>query len=170
MPESARQELLDVVDANDRVIDVMARSEVHQLGLMHRSVHILVFNSVQEFFIQKRSMSKDSNPGLWDSSAAGHVDSGEDYFNCAQREMGEELGIHHPGSLEPLFHLPASKTTGMEHCTVYRCLHDGPMALQADEIEEGAWLSLADMDRRVAAQDPAITRVLKQIWQRFRGL
>ena len=70
------------MDANDTVIDVMSRGEVHQLGLMHRSVHILVFNSADELFIQKRSMSKDSNPGLWDSSAAGHLDSGEDYLHC----------------------------------------------------------------------------------------
>jgi isopentenyldiphosphate isomerase len=168
--DSLSQELLDVVDASDRVIDVMARGEVHRLGLMHRSVHILVFNSEQNFFIQKRSMSKDSNPGLWDSSAAGHVDSGEDYLHCAQRELGEELGIHHPGVLEPLFHLQPHKATGMEHCTVYRCLHDGPMALQHDEIEEGAWVSLEEMDMRVAARDPEITTVLKLIWQKFRGL
>ena len=126
-----------MVDADDRVIDVMPRGEIHRLGLMHRSVHILVFNSANEFFIQKRSMSKDSNPGLWHSSAAGHVESGEDYRGCAQRELGEELGIFGPRSLASLFRLPASPTTGMEHCTVYRCVHDGPLTLQADEIEEG---------------------------------
>lgn len=158
------------MDANDRVIDVMARGEIHRLGLMHRSVHILVFNSREEFFIQKRSMTKDSNPGLWDSSAAGHVDSGEDYLCCARRELDEELGIHHPGPLEPLFHMTASASTGMEHCTVYRCLHDGPMVLQAEEIEEGAWIPLAEMDSRMAAQDPVITPVLKLIWQTFRDL
>lgn len=168
MPTPVSQELLDVVDANDTVVDVMPRGEVHRLGLMHRSVHILVFGSAQAFFLQKRSMSKDSNPGLWDSSAAGHVDSGEDYHHCAQRELGEELGIHHPGPLEHLFHLPASTTTGMEHCTVYRCFHDGPMALQADEIEEGAWIPLAEMDRRVAAEDPTLTPILKLIWQTLR--
>lgn len=157
-----------MVDANDRVIDVMPRGEVHRLGLMHRSVHILVFNSAQAFFIQKRSMSKDSNPGLWDSSAAGHLDSGEDYVDCARRELGEELGIDHPGPLERLFRLPASAITGMEHCTVYRCVHDGPMALQADEVEEGAWIPLAEMDRRVAAEDPGLTPILKLIWHKFR--
>ena len=168
MPSPVSQELLDVVDANDTVIDVMPRSEVHRLGLMHRSVHILVFNSAQAFFLQKRSMSKDSNPGLWDSSAAGHLDSGEDYLHCAQRELGEELGVHQPGPLEPLLRLPASATTGMEHCMVYRCLYDGPMALQADEIEEGAWIPLAEMDRRVAAEDPTLTPILKLIWQTLR--
>lgn len=156
------------MDTNDTVIDVMPRGEVHRLGLMHRSVHILVFNSARAFFLQRRSMSKDSNPGLWDSSAAGHLDSGEDYLHCARRELGEELGIHHPRALEPLFRLPASTITGMEHCTVYRCLHDGSMVLQADEIEEGAWIPITEMDSRVAAEDPALTPILKLIWQKFR--
>jgi len=133
--------------------------------LMHRSVHILVFNSAGEVFIQKRSMNKDSNPGMWDSSAAGHLDSGEDYTHCARRELGEELGIQHPDSLEVLFRLPASVTTGMEHCTVYRCLHDGPMTLQADEIEQGSWVIPAQMDSRAAARDPTLTPILKLIWE-----
>ncbi len=164
MPNPVSQELLDVVDENDRVIEVMPRGEVHRLGLMHRSVHILLFNGKGELFIQKRSMSKDSNPGLWDSSAAGHVDSGEDYLGCAIRELGEELGIYQTLSLQPLCRLPASSTTAMEHCTVYHCVYDGPLALQKDEIDEGAWVSVGEMDRRVAEQDPTITRILRHIW------
>jgi isopentenyldiphosphate isomerase len=165
MPIPASQELLDVVDADDNVIDVMPRGEIHRLGLMHRSVHILVFNSAKAFFLQKRSMNKDSNPGLWDSSAAGHVDSGEDYLGCAARELGEELGIFGPNPLEPLFRLSASPTTGMEHCTVFRCIHDGPLTLQADEIEEGSWVTVSEMDTRVAAGDPTLTPILKLIWR-----
>jgi isopentenyldiphosphate isomerase len=93
MPTPVSQELLDVVDANDRVTGVRTRGEVHSLGLMHRSVHILIFNSKGEMFIQKRSMTKDNNPGLWDSSAADHLDCGEDYLDCATRELAEELGV-----------------------------------------------------------------------------
>tara|TARA_R110001592_G_scaffold363372_2_gene686146 strand:- start:7660 stop:8172 length:513 start_codon:yes stop_codon:yes gene_type:complete len=163
----ASQELLDVVDASDRVVDVMARGEVHRLGLMHRSVHILVFNSDNELFIQKRSMLKDSNPGLWDSSAAGHVDAGEDYLACAKRELGEELGVSGAPLLEALFRLPASATTGMEHCSVYRCIYDGPLILQEEEIDEGSWISIGEMQRRVAANDPSLTPILQLIWRKF---
>jgi isopentenyldiphosphate isomerase len=158
------QELLDVVDAEDRVIDVRTRGEVHRLGLMHRSVHILLFNSVGELFIQKRSMNKDNDPGLWDSSAAGHVDSGEEYLDCARRELGEELGVHAALSLDPLFRLPPSDINGMEHCTVYRGEYDGSLTLQEEEIEEGAWISVDEMERRVLERDPTMTRVLQLIW------
>jgi isopentenyldiphosphate isomerase len=162
------QELLDVVDENDRVTGVKTRGEIHALGLMHRAVHILVFNSSAELFIQKRSMSKDNNPGLWDSSAAGHVDSGEDYYECAIRELGEELGISVSAPLEQLFRLPASPITDMEHCIAYRCINDGPFELEAEEIDEGAWISSSVMDQRVLHDDPTQTRVLQLIWKKFR--
>ena len=164
----ASQELLDVVDENDSVTGVKTRGKIHALGLMHRAVHILVFNSSAELFIQKRSMSKDNNPGLWDSSAAGHVNSGEDYYDCAIRELGEELGITITAPLEQLFRLPASPITDMEHCIVYRYINDGPFQLEAEEIDEGAWLSGSEMDRRVSAEDPTLTRVLQFMWKKYR--
>ena len=161
-------EMLDVVDENDRVVDVKTRGEIHAQGLMHRSVHMLVFNSNGDLYIQKRSMQKDNDPGLWDSSAAGHVDSGEDYLGCAVREIEEELGVKVVPPLESLFRLQASKITGMEHCVVYRCQSDGPFVLQAEEIDEGAWLDVDEMDRRVSEADPSMTQVLRFIWKKFR--
>ena len=170
MSVAVSQELLDVVDENDQVIGVKKRGEIHAQGLMHRSVHILVFNSNAELFIQKRSMSKDNEPGLWDSSAAGHVDSGEDYHGCAIRELGEELGIEVNTPLDELFRLSASPITGMEHCIVYRCINDGPFVLQVEEIDEGNWISVSEMDRRVAESDPLLTRVLQYIWRKYRQI
>src|SRR5215472_4698973 len=89
MPE----DIFDVVNDRDEVIDRKPRSEVHRLGLMHRATHILVFNSRGQVFLQKRSMKKDRQPGLWDSSASGHLNSGEAYDACALRELQEELGL-----------------------------------------------------------------------------
>lgn len=168
MPGPDNQELLDVVDHQDRVIDVKPRAEVHRLGLMHRSVHILVFSTSGEVFLQKRSASKDSNPGLWDSSAAGHLDSGEGYDECAVRELAEELGVDARGQLDRLFHLQASPATAMEHCSVYKLVNDGPFILQPEEIDEGQWFTPGAIDKRVAAHDPTLTSVFRRLWQTFR--
>ena len=167
---SVSHELLDVVDEDDNVITVKTRGEIHAQGLMHRAVHILVFNSDGELFLQKRSLSKDEQPGKWDSSAAGHLDSGEDYDDCARREIAEELGIRVDQSLEQLFKLPASLLTGNEHCMVYRCSHDGPMVLAPEEIDDGQWISPAAMDQRVASDDPSLTESVCLIWKAYRGL
>lgn len=163
-------ELLDVVDENDKVIACNTRGEIHARGLMHRAVHILVFNSRAELFLQKRSMSKDENPGLWDSSAAGHVDSGEDYLECARREIAEELGIVLQTPLQFLFKQPASADNGFEHSAIYRHELDGPLQLQAEEIDAGLWISQQQMDQRVESDDPSMTRTLTLIWRQYREL
>ena len=80
------EEILDVVDNHDEVIGQQPRGEIHRLKLKHRAVHVLVFNSRSELFLQKRSMKKDCFPGAWDSSASGHLASGESYDSCAVRE------------------------------------------------------------------------------------
>ena len=96
---SDQKEIYDVVDMQDKVIGKATRLEIHQKKLVHRSIHILVFNSKNQIFLQKRSKLKDENPGYWDTSSAGHVDTGETYDECAERELWEELGIKE--SLKP---------------------------------------------------------------------
>ena len=124
-----------VVDANDRVIGSAPRREVHANNLLHRAVHILLFNRAGELFLQKRSRFKDRHPCVWDSSAAGHVDAGEEYDDAAARELMEELGVHSP--LVRLAKLPASERTGQEFIWLYRGEHEGPFQLAKSEIELG---------------------------------
>src|ERR1051326_5085267 len=135
MPE----EIFDVVNERDEVIGQKPRSEVHRQGLMHRATHILVFNKRGQVFLQKRSMRKDRQPGLWDSSASGHVDSGEDYDTCVVRELCEELGLQVSATPQRLFKLAASPETDQEHVWVYRCEAEGPFQLHPEEIERGDW-------------------------------
>src|SRR5688572_9929677 len=105
------EEIFDVVNERDEVIGRNTRSVVHRLGLRHRAVHVLVYNSKGAIFLQKRSMQKDTFPGAWDSSAAGHLDCGEDYDACAIREMREELGLEAERPPERLFRITACVDT-----------------------------------------------------------
>lgn len=161
------EEIFDVVDENDQVIGRNRRSEVHRLGLRHRAVHVLVYNSKGEIFLQKRSLLKDTFPGAWDSSAAGHLDCGEDYDACAVREMREELGIRAARPLQRLFRILACTATGMEHVWVYRYEADGPFTLHPEEIERGEWFAPEQVTRwlRERPQDFASAFVL--IWERL---
>ena len=160
------REWLEVVDENDVVTGLERRGVIHARGLMHRSAQVLLFNSSNEVFLQKRSAGKDEFPSLWDSSAAGHVNPGEDYADCARRELAEELGITAPVALEPLFRVRASAATGWEHCSVFRCRYDGPLSLQADEVVDGKWLSAPAMDRLVEDSGAPLTPAIRRIWRR----
>lgn len=134
-------EQFPVVDENDRWLRDAPRSEVHGNNLRHRAVHILIFNANDEVFLQKRSRWKDRHPLLWDSSAAGHVNAGEDYDAAALRELGEELGIS--AELHQITKLPASQQTGQEFIWLYRARHDGPFRLAPLEIEHGEFFPSA---------------------------
>lgn len=133
-------EIFDVVNERDEVIDAQPRESVHVNNLRHRAVHMVVFNSLGELFLQKRSIWKDKNPGVWDSSAAGHVDSGETYETAAQREIGEELGIQ--CELQRIGKLSCTEQTGWEFIEVYRGVHEGPFTLAPLEVETGAFFPL----------------------------
>lgn len=163
------QELIAVVDKNDQFIENKPRNEVHQFGLRHRAVHILVFNENNQLFLQKRSLTKDINAGLWDTSAAGHVDAGESYAVCAHRETIEELGVCVDATLKFLFKLPARPETGMEFVQVYRGVHNGPFTLEAGEIDGGQWFDIKEISLRVADNDPTLTDTFKTLWLKFEG-
>ncbi|HTL55357.1 MAG TPA: NUDIX domain-containing protein [Candidatus Limnocylindrales bacterium] len=162
MPE----EIFDVVDERDEVIGRRTRAEVHRLGLMHRAVHVLVFNSRGEVFLQKRSMSKDRQPGLWDSSASGHLDCGESYDDCAVRELHEEIGLELSGPPQKLFKLPASAETDQEHVWVYRCEAEGPFKLHPEEIERGGWFAAETVTRWMRERPEDFASALLVIWHR----
>ncbi len=122
-----------VVDETDRVTGSASRREVHGNNLLHRAVHIFLFNPAGELLLQKRSRWKDRHPDLWDSSAAGHVGAGEEYDQTAARELKEELGV--TVNLARIGKLPASEMTGQEFIWLYRGEHAGPFTPARSEID-----------------------------------
>ncbi len=164
------EEIFDIVDQNDEVIGQKSRSEVHRLGLRDRSTHLLVFNQAGEVFLQKRSIHKDNNPGLWDSSVAGHVDQGESYDACVVREAQEEIGLKLYSTPDFLFKFEASAQTGWEFTQVYQTIAEGPFVLAKDEIETADWFGTEDVTDWLVKQPKAFPRSFQMIWQRWIGL
>ena len=160
------QEIFDVVDEEDQVIRTETRENVHAQNLLHRSVHVLVFNKNNEVFLQKRSKLKDRNPGLWDSSAAGHLDSGESYDSAANRELEEELGIT-DAPLKFLSKLPPSERTGYEHVGLYLAAHKGAVKYCSSEIECGLWLSQDLINTWIEARPQDFASGFLECWKQF---
>jgi isopentenyl-diphosphate Delta-isomerase len=161
------EDIFDVVNKRDEVIDRKPRSEVHRLGLLHRAVHVLVFNVRGQIFLQKRSMKKDRQPGVWDSSASGHVDSGEDYDTTSVREVREEIGLRLEKTPARLFKIDACAETDEEFVWVYRCENEGPFELNREEIDEGGWFSPAEVSRWIAEKPEEFASAFVYIWRRL---
>ena len=134
-------EIFDIVNERDEVIGRAPRRQVHDQGLRHRAAHVLLFDPQGRLFLQKRAAQKDRHPNVWDSSAAGHVDSGEDYDTAAVRELHEELGVRLAAPLRRLFKLAACEATGQEFVWVYQGESSGPFVLHPDEIDRGDWFT-----------------------------
>jgi len=69
------------------------KSEIHRKGIIHSTIHLWIFCNKNKILIQKRSKSKEINPGIWDVSVAGHIKYGENFINAVIRESKEETGI-----------------------------------------------------------------------------
>lgn len=135
-----QEEIYAVVDQDDRIVGRATRGEIHRKGLLHRSVHIFVFNREGQLYIQKRSMSKDMYPGSWDSSASGHVDWGETYEAAAAREIEEELGIR--PRLIYWFKIKACPETGWEHVGFFTAHATEEIKANPNEIIEGRYMDI----------------------------
>lgn len=142
------EELFDVVDEHDRVIGRATRGEVHAKGLLHRAVHVFLFNTAGELLLQMRSAAKDEYPLCWTSSASGHLDAGESYEQAAPREVREELGLEL--DLEYLLKLPASPATSNEHTVLYRGISDEPPTINTAEIDRVEFHPIDDVQRMIA--------------------
>lgn len=163
------EEIFDVVNERDEPIDRLPRRRVHELGLRHRATHVLAFNTRGELFLQQRSLTKDMWPGVWDSSASGHLDAGEEYDACAIREIGEELGVQIATPPARWFKLEASPATGMEFCWVYRWEFDGPFRLQESEIRGGGWFRPEAIAHWLERHPHDFASAFRVIWERIRS-
>lgn len=164
------QEIFEVVNDRDEVIGLAPRNEVHKLGMKHRATHVLIFNARGQVFLQKRSATKDCHPGVWDSSASGHLNPGETYDACAVREVEEELGVRLPATPQPLFKINACMATGQEFVWVYRAVAEGPFTLHPEEVSDGGWFTPAQVERWLSEDPEDFAPSVGVIWARLRPL
>lgn len=159
-------EVFDLVDTEDRVVGRATRHEAHTRKLLHRAIHVLVFNKRGELFLQKRSRFKDAHPGRWDSSAAGHVNSGCEYLETASRELEEELGIQ--AAVELVAKIAACERTGHEFVHLFRARHEGPFRLPPAEIETGGFFPVEVLQAWIDARPDDFATGFLECWEAYR--
>ena len=144
-------ELLDVVDADDKVIGQQFRSEVYRLGLLCRVVNVFLENSQGQLWIPRRTTHKRTFPLCLDMSMGGHVESGESYEEALTRELSEELRMDaNQVNLELLGYLTPQGSGVSAFMKVYRIKTNDAPEYNEDDFLEAQWL-LA-FTRRTGAQ------------------
>jgi isopentenyldiphosphate isomerase len=150
MKPTSPEEWFPIVDEEGNTIGKELRSICHngKSMLLHPVVHLHLFNMEGELFLQKRSASKDIQPGKWDTSVGGHVSPGETPVEALMREAREELGLN---GFVPEFCVKYIWESSLERELVhsYRTISSGSMLINEDEIEDGRFWSLNEIEENL---------------------
>ena len=146
------EEIVDLVDEENRVIGSTTRREVRARNLLHRGVGILCRNSSGEIYVHRRTTTKDIFPGMYDMLVGGVVGASESYEAAATREIAEELGIEGPEPELLFLHLyqgPHNRSW----VAVYEVTWDGPIHHQESEVAWGNYMTEKDLMRKLEDWD-----------------
>ena len=126
------EEMFPIVDEDGNIVSAATRGECHSGSkLLHPVVHLHVFNSQGDLFLQKRPEWKDIQPGKWDTAVGGHIDLGENVEQALKREVEEELGIS-DFTPERITHYVFESARERELVFVHKTTYDGPIHPSAE--------------------------------------
>lgn len=145
-------ELFVVVDRNDNVLGYRTREECHRdKTLIHRAVGVVIFDKKGRILLQKRSLTKDLQPGYWGISAAGHVSKGETYTQAVRRELKEELGIDVPVRHKNTCYFEDEREAEMH--ALYSAVYGGPFRTRPEEIDHVEFLSKKELIKKISSKE-----------------
>lgn len=139
---------LDIVDEDDWPVGSASRGDAHRRGLLHRSVHVFLFNRQGELYLQRRSREKEAYPGVWTSSASGHVDAGESYEIAAARELDEEIGAC--ADVREVLRFRYRDPLENEHYALFETHYDGALSPDAAEVIGGRFVAAKELEAWLA--------------------
>ena len=140
-----KEEWFPLVNEMGETIGKATRKECHSGSKqLHPGIHLHIFNDTGELYLQKRSMTKDIQPGKWDTAVGGHIDYGETVEEALRREVREELGIT---AFTPQFitRYVFESTIEKELVNTLRTIYNGEIKPDTEELDGGRFWSLKEI-------------------------
>ena len=146
------QELVVLVDQNDKKIGIEEKLKAHQEGELHRVFSIFIFNPQKQLLLQRRSLSKYHSAGLWTNTCCSHPRESEGYEEAGQRRLEEELGFTCILKYIGKFQYQANyKDIGAENelCSVLVGEYDGEVNVDPKEANSFKWVDFKELKKDV---------------------
>lgn len=146
------EEMILLVDQDDKEIGYGEKAEVHKKGIFHRAFSIFIFNSRGELLLQKREKNKYHSPGLWTNTCCSHQRMGEELNEATHRRLKEEMGFD--SDLEEIFKFSYNIAFNEdlhenEYDHVFIGRYNGKVDINPKEVEEFKWVELGALKKDV---------------------
>jgi len=163
MASVSQKMLVDVVNASDVPVSVIARGEVFREHVNFRVAHSLIFNSSGDLLIQELAHTRLRHPGYWGSSVAAYLFAGESYRAAAERRLAQELGVDGV-NLDFIGKISMEDDGCQKFVGIFPAIHDGPFTFDKHHIEKLEFLPTKQIhvlyDSRTRLFTPTFLKVL----------
>lgn len=164
------QEMLILVDKNDRQIGTEEKMKIHEQGKLHRAFSIFIFNSKGEMLLQKRAKIKYHSGGLWTNTCCSHPRDGEILEDAVHRRLQEEMGFDCELKKESSFIYKVKLDHGLtehEFDYVFTGKFDGEVKPNPEEADGFKWITIEELKKDLKSHPENYTEWFKIAFGKF---
>ena len=168
--EAMQEEIVILVNKNDKKIGLMPKMEAHEKAVLHRAFSVFIFNNKNELMLQQRAQDKYHSPRLWTNTCCSHQRDGENNIEAGNRRLGEEMGfktiLREVGSFIYKAHFDNGLTEHEYDHIMVGYYNEDPIVNPA-EVASFKWMRLEDVKADIACRPEEYTEWFKIIFDKF---
>lgn len=165
-----KEELVILVDENDKQIGLMPKMEAHEKAVLHRAFSVFIFNEKNELMLQQRALHKYHSPGLWTNTCCSHQRDGESNLEAGKRRLFEEMGFVTELKETTSFIYKAPFENGLtehEYDHILVGHYENDPEINKEEVAEWKWMDLELVRIDIETAPESYTAWFKIIFEKY---